>query len=584
MAINNEAAGLKSQIENEIRQYTTEVVDVGGSDYSQYKLVKRISIFESQTYPNKFDSQGNYKFWFDIITPRIWSEVKNIDFDTKDAKVFSDGKNDDLAVILTNLKLKEYLRDTGQSEEFNAAIEEGSGFGNVVWKKIKGGYERADLKNFYVINQTAKSLKDTPVIERHQLDSSDLRAKAGVWENVKDVLDKCKSDTYKTQLESQAKNTTVPYYEIFERNGEVCLKDLKETNREEVQIGDEDKFVFAKVIGAGTKSSTNTVSIEFIMFAEQMKGKDNSDLYEEFHRGVYAGRWFRKGMYELLFDNEVRANQIGNQIARGLEYAATLLLAAEDKLLVQNVLTDLKNGDVIRAKDLKQVDLRMHGFDQLVADWNRNLNHANELANSMEVVLGITPASGTPLGTSQLLNANAGKLFDVIREKLAIPFTRLFEDSIVPDLVDELSVQEVLRLTGDAAMLDRLFDMIVNDWYVRNLVAIGPHGAEIGDALKAQKLAELKKRPELMMSGLKAVFKDFKPRVSVVITGEQSTLAADMETLESFIGLEQDPVRRTYMIEMALAKKGFDVASFPKSPPTSTPVSSPMQPAAPIAA
>jgi len=70
------------------------------------------------------------------------------------------------------------------------------------------------------------------VIERHQLSSSDLRAKVDVWENVKEVLEQCKSDTFKSQIQSTAKTTTVPYYDIYERNGEVCLKDLKEVNGE----------------------------------------------------------------------------------------------------------------------------------------------------------------------------------------------------------------------------------------------------------------------------------------------------------------------------------------------------------------
>ena len=68
---------------------------------------------------------------------------------------------------LTNLKLKEYLRETGQDEEFNDAIEEGSGWGNLVWKKVGKKYERCDLKNLYVINQTAQCLDESPVIEQN---------------------------------------------------------------------------------------------------------------------------------------------------------------------------------------------------------------------------------------------------------------------------------------------------------------------------------------------------------------------------------------------------------------------------------
>lgn len=569
MAINNEASELKAQISKEISQYTTEVINVGEAyDYSQYKLVRRITLFESHTYPTgKFDSQGNYKYWYDAIQPRIFNEVKNIDFDTKDVKVFSDRTKDDLAVIITNLRLKEYLRDTGQAEEFNSAVEQGSGWGNIVWKKVKKSYERVDLRNFYVINQTAETLCDSPVIERHQLTSSELRAKKGVWENVKQVLEGSKSDTYKSTIQESAKTTTVPYYDIYERNGEICLADLKKLKSEEVLAGDEDIYVFAKVIGAGTKGTASGVDITHILYAEEMKGKDNDDLYQEFHRGVYKGKWFREGMYELLFDMQVRLNQIGNQLALGLEFASKVIFQSKDKLIVQNILTDMKNGDVIRTEGLAQVPVAMQGFSQLIEEWNVIQQHMDDIANSSPIVTGEGMPQRMSFQQTALLNQNANKLFDYIRQKLDIPFTNIFEQWIIPGLIAELTAQEILRLTGDATMLARLYGMIVDSWYVRNMIAIGPHGQEIADTLKAAELSKLMARPQLLMKGLRESFKNFQPSVSCVITGENSTLPADMQTLSTFIALEQDPVRRSALIEMALAKKGFDVAALPKSEP-----------------
>lgn len=577
MAINNTAQGLKAQIEQEIRQYTTELVNVGEAyDYSQYKLVRRITLFESHTYPTgKFDSQGNYKYWYDGISSRISNEVKNIDFDTKDIQVYDDPQKNvgmtlpawrTLAVLLTNLKLAEYLRETGQDEEINSAIEEGSGWGNIAWKKVGKSYERVDLKNFYVINQTARNLSETPVIERHPMQASDLRAMSGKWDNVKEVLEKMKCNTYKAAIQDVERDTTTPSYEIFERNGEVCVKDLKDANGDEVEEGDEDKYVFAKVIAAG-KSTQSGVAIKYLMFCQDVPGKDNSDIYEEFHRGPFKGKWFREGMYELLFDLQVRLNQIGNQIAQGLELASKIILRSKDKLIINNILTDLKNGDVIRSEELEAINLSMPGFAQLVTDWNTVQQQMNDVANSSPIVTGEGLPQRMPFQIAALLNQNSNKLFDFIRQKLAIPFTHIFEKWIVPELVKDLSAKEILRLTGDEDMLERVREMIVDDWYVSNLLAIGPHGEQIGDFLKQQQLTALRKRPQLLMNGLKKVFKDFKPSVSCVITGENSTLPQDLQTISSFIQLETDPIRRTALIELAMKKKGIDIASLPKSQP-----------------
>lgn len=561
--------GLMAQVETEIRDYLTGVVNISEAhEFSQAKLIRRIILFENHIYPRgKFDSEGNYKFWYDGITNRINGEVKNIDFDTKDVKVFSESKRYQLADILSNLKLKEYLREKGQAEEINSAIEEGAGWGNILWKKIiKKGYERVDLRNIYIINQAAENVDDTPIIERHQFSQSSLRAMKDIWDNVDNVIKGVSSKTYSKTEESQDTTTTVPYYDIYERNGEVKLSDLKEYRGEELKPGDDEKYVHAKVIVAGKKSTRSYPDIKFTLFAQETN-KKNSDIYKEYHRGRYKGRWWREGLFELLMDIQVRMNQIGNQIARGLEYASKIIFTSEDKTIIDNILTDLRNGDLLNTREIKVVQVRMQGFDQLVADWNQIQRLADDIANSLEVVQGITPPSGTPLGTTRLLNINANKLFDFLREKLAIPYSEIFRTWILPKLVDELKAKEILRLTGDSNMLDRLYTFLVNDWYVRNLIRIGPHAPELGDLMKQQKLEELRTRPQLLMKSVKKFFDGYKPHAQIIITGENVNLVERIQTYSELAGIELDPVRRTAIIEFIMKLKGEDIDAFPKSTP-----------------
>lgn len=561
---------LAKTMESEITDYFTKTVSLSkDNNHSQHQLVRRIALFESRVYPTgKFDKQGNYKTWWDIIAPRIDAEVKNIDFDTKDIEAYSPRKIDDVASLIVNLKLREWLRDNGQAEELNSAIEEGSGWGNVVWKKVNGGYERVDLRNFYVINQTARSLRQSAAIERHQLTQSELREKAqkGVWKNIEKVFADCGQNIYKADVESTQQETTTPIYSIYERNGEVNLKDLKAFTMETVEKGDESKYVFARVIAAGTEGTEGGATMKHILFAEQMPGMDNGDVYKEYHRGRYKGRWWREGLYELLFDLQVRGNEVANQISQGLLYASKTIFTDDDRSSVQNIITDLKNGDFIKSKNLRQVEVRMQGFDQLAAEWNRILEQANEIANSREIIQGGGTPSGMPFKLGQLLDVNANKLYDFIREKISIPFREIFEDWIIPTLVEDLKVEEVLRLTGDSEMLKRLREMVVEDWYIRNLFRFGMHTPEIAATIKAQKMEELAKSP-IFLKQFKEAFEDYKARVSVIITGENVNLDAKLQSLATFIQMEADPVRRSYLIEKAMRMKGFDVGEFPRSTP-----------------
>lgn len=557
---------LAKQIQDEVQDYISKDVDLGDKiKYSQHKLTRRIALFESKTYPTgKFDKQGNYKYWFDIINPRVDAEVKNIDFDTKDVEAYSPHKVHEVPDLIVNMKLTEWLRDNGQSEELNSAIEEGAGWGNIVWKKVGKGYERVDLRNFYVINQTARSLNDSPAIERHQVSQTKLNKMkaAGKYTDIEKIIANCGENSYKAnEGVVDDSETTTPYYLLFERNGEVSVAALKQFRKEKIEKGDEETYVYAKVIGAGVETKGGAIKIKYVAFAEE-----STNPYKEYHRSRYKGRWFREGLYELLFDYQVRANEVGNQLARGLEWASKTVFASDDKLFIQNILSDLKNGDIIKSANLRQVEVRMQGADQLLAEWNRIIGAANEIANSREIVQG-EGLSGQPFRLGALLNTNANKLFDFIREKLSIPLREIFEEWIVPDLIAELKMEEVLRLTGDSNMMNRMYALIVEDWYARNLVNLPPHGEEVAKILKGEKIEELKRDKAIFMREFQEVFEGYKARVAVVITGENVDLPEQLQTLGTFIQLEADPVRRTYLIERAMRLKGIDVGDLPRSTP-----------------
>jgi hypothetical protein len=561
------------QIENEINDYLTKDVEISeGYRYSQYKIIKRIMLFANSIYPKgKIDKQGNYKYWVDVISPRIDSEVKNIDFDTKDIMLYSDSKADSGVMMLCNLALREWLRENGKAEEINDAVEEGSGWGNVVWKKIKGGYEKVDLKNLYVINQTARTLEDSPVIERHILTQSYLRTKKDVWD--KDIIDKiiksCGNKSFSVIPQGVSENKETPYYEIYERNGEVSEATLFEAQGK--KGGDENKYVNAKIICAGLGQSK--VGEKYVLFAKEMEGIP----YKEYHRGRYSGRWFRTGIYEMLFDIQTRANEISNQIAVGLGWASKTIFKSNDGALRRNVLRQLNSGSVIRTSNLEQLNVRMEGMDQLLADWNRLMTSADKLCNSYEVVTGEGLPSGTSFKLGFMVNQNATKLFDFLREKLALSLQDVFQDWVVDELMSDLNSAKIIRLTGEESGIRQFYTEMVNGWYINNLMKFPPHTTAQADDLKKKKLQEAMENPTKFVETTENWLSGIKPRVAVIITGENINLIKDLESLSSFISLETDPVRRTALIEMAMRKQGINVDDLPKTPPvqpTATPVAS----------
>ena len=109
--------------------------------------------------------------------------------------------------------------------------------------------------------------------------------------------------------------------------------------------------------------------------------------------------------------------------------------------------------------------------------------------------------------------------------------------------------------------------MVANSWYVKNLINLPPHSPEIAQTLKERKMEELMTDKKSAIKVTKGFWDNFEPRVKVIITGENVRLAAEMESLLSFIQLESDPVRRSHLVEMAMAKQNIDVSSLPRSTP-----------------
>ncbi len=543
-------------IRTEITEYYGEMKLVADAvPFSTYKLIRRIGIFKNRHLPKcKVTKAGEYRYWFDIIQPRINNEIKNLRFGSKNVLPFSVDPIGDFAAVFTiHAALGEYMWETGREEELVESVEQFSGDGNELFKKIKGDYETCDFDNTFIINEAARTVDDTPIIHRGQLTQSQLRAKANVWSKIDEVIKNCGNKFFKRTLRSGQVTTTNPLYEVYERNGEVSEKELFEAQGK--AGGDENKYLLARIIVSGLASEKS--SERYVLFAEELKGK-MSDWYVEAHRGPYKGRWWREGLYELLMDHQYRGNEIGNQLARGLDWASRVILKDDSPTIVQNIRTDMENGDIIKSANLAQVDLRLHGLDQLIADYNRIIAEADQIANSAEVIQGASLPAGTSFALGQLIDTNASKLFVLLRGKLGHAYSKVFREFVLPDLVKKLSMQDIIRVTGNTDFIDRFRQIAVNSWYVDNLVKIGPHTPEMADALKQEKLKELQ-QTEPLIKNTQEIWKGVLPRLQVTITGENYDVSENLQTIAAVLQFETDPVRRAFLLDTIYSSKGIPV-------------------------
>lgn len=547
------------RLQNEINFYLERKIEISeGVNFSQYNTIKRIMKFKNRDLSgSKIDDDLRYLYHPDIIETRVDNEIKNLRIDTKHVMPFSENPRKDFpAVFIMDLKLKDWMEETGQADELKRAIEEYVSNGNVGFKRTADGFERVDPINTYITNQKAETVEETDIIERRELTASEIDRMDEWDEDAKrKVIEECGNKTYKATEETTESDSSKEYYEIYEFTGEVSEEEFSELS-DSYQIGDDkDKYFLAKIIVAGLQKGDQGENI--VLFAEKVPGS-MTDWYKYAHRGKYKGRFWREGMYEILFDYQVRANEIARDIAAGLEWASKVIFRSNDSKILQNIRADLVNGDIVITEDLQQVDVRLHNLDQLIADWNRNLEQADDVAHSHEVARGDTLPSGTPFRLGALLDENIGKMFAVLRQKFAITYRRVFQNWILEDMIDELSGEEIFRLTGDAEMLDRFRKVRVESWYMNNLVEIGPHTKEEAEAIKAEKMDELRDIDPVIKNA-EEIWDGVKSRIKVTVVGENRDVADQMETIANLIQLESDPERRAFLLDSIYKIKGIPV-------------------------
>jgi len=546
-------------VKDELHKYLFESVETSGGElYSEWKLKKRIYNYKVRRYPTgKVNEAGEIEYWFDAIMPRVNNEIKNLRLDSRYFMIWSKNAVKDFpAVYIANASLHEFMEETGRAEELSESTEDFSADGNLLLEKTGKSYEKCDMMNTFVTNTLARTVNETAVIKRFYLTQSELRKRDGLYKNVDKVIDKCAGTTYSPtpNIVSGTSTKSSPLYELYCRTGEVSEKALFKAQGKEG--GDDKKFVLARIIVAGISNGGKDKD-EYVLFAEQLSGQ-MSDYFKEAHRGPYKGKWWREGLYELLFDQQTAYNELTNEIMRAIPWSTSAILASADLQTFQNVRHGLVRGTVLKSTDIRQVQIDAKTTEAMNMR-NSILAEMDTISNSYEVIQGVTPSSGVPLGTTQMINANANKLYDFLRKKLAVPYRYVYREFVLPDLVRDLKGKDIIRITGSEQMVEDFRMLAAEVWFNRNLALIGPHTPEMREALIKEKAIELQKKDPVIKNS-REIWKEVLPRMFVTIVGE-SFNTSEIETIMQALPLEVDPARRAYFLDYIYKSKGI------KTPP-----------------
>jgi len=450
------AQAIAETIFEQIRDENTDFFDksispVPGYSFNQYLTIKRCHLYRNSKYEDNTKYLGRDKLFFNIVNPPCEVATKQLNVDTKNIRLWPMNPKSQFSTYLLEKELKQWLKISEMGKILNDIAAEAPIYGSVALEKTPDGAKLVDIRRL-ILDPSVDTITDSRFVTTvHYMTPSELR-KTG-WDNVEEAINKFGSDQAAPSFEDKDgylnQQDSSPYIKVYKRYGEVPKSWLQGGKSEEMV-----KSLFI-VVGAdmGETDDKGNITAEYglVMFKSAWK-KDWP--YRDFHYTKSKGRWLGIGVIEMLFDVQESVNELKNQKRLSMEISSMHLFQTPDRQIVRNVLTDLENGDMILAKQpitpIATEERNLQAFNDEETSYGQQ---AERLTFAYEAVRGESPPSSTPLGTTQIVTAQASSVFAFKRENLCLFLREFFNELVMPQLLKDMTPAHIMRFTGTAMEL-----------------------------------------------------------------------------------------------------------------------------------
>jgi len=256
------------------------------------------------------------------------------------------------------------------------------------------------------------------------------------------------------------------------------------------------------------------------------------------------GRWLGIGIVEMLFDVQVRVNEMANQKRVGMELDTMRLFQTKDKSIVRNVLTDLQSGDVmVTTTGIDPINNSQTRFSEseFTNEEQRYSGQVDKLSFAYEALRGDTGDASTPLGTTQIAVAQGTSVFAFKKENLSLFLQEYFNDLVLPELMKDLTAEHIMRFTGNSQELQKLDDaaseVYANDCVKQSILSGKYTTKDDFDAAKQKAVTVYQKLGENRFLKIKdAFYDDAEFEFDFLVTNEQADPAKMATNIQAVIG------------------------------------------------
>lgn len=540
-----------STIRNEASDYYDNYITVvPGYTFNQNNTLKRIHLYLNSRYEDGTQYLGRDKLFYNIVHAPCEVAMRMLNLDSKNIRLLPMNPKSEFSTYLLEKELKQWLKKNKLGKVLNQLAEEAPRYGSVVLQKTKDGAEVVDLRRLILDTTVENIQKSRFVTTIHYMTPSELRETG--WDNVEQAIerfgDRNAQEPFQDQVGNMGVMTSTPYIKVYKRYGEVPRWYI-DNSKPGTKQGDE--YVKALFIVAGADfQSTNekgqpTGEMGLVLFRSRWY---KAWPFKDFHYTKIKGRWLGLGVVEMLFDVQVRMNELKNQKRISMEISAMHLFQTPDKQIVRNLLTDLESGDMlISANGITPIANEERNLPAFKDEEASYLGQADRLSFAYEAIRGDSTGADTTLGQTQIQVAGATSVYAFKKENLSLFLQDFFNDLVMPNLMKDLTPEHIMRFTGTVQELDKLdqaaAEVYANDVVKERILSGQDITIEDQQALKDKAIETFRKQGENRFLKIKdAFYDDVEFEFDFLVTNEQedpSQIAQNLQTV--FMALATNP-------------------------------------------
>jgi hypothetical protein len=538
--------------------YLNGTVSLGAYvDWSMHDTVETIDAYLNNKHiSGAEDSLGREKPFFNIVNAdaNIW--YRATDIDRKDIRLLPSSIDQTGMAFVATILLHQWMRESRFGQFLNDWGRTLARYGSAIVKLVeKDGKLIPSVVPWNRYIPDPIQFDAIPRIEKFYITPAQLQKNPMYDQEVVKTLIETASS--RKTLDGFQKDNKSDFIEIYEVHGELDSRLLEKKPKDTENIEYIQQMHVVSYIQTGKPGEFN----DFTLY----KGKEKKDPYMITHLIEEDGRTLARGSVENLFEAQWMVNHSVKLQKDTLELASKLIFQTADSSFIgRNVLSAIETGDIFVHKENMPLTRLANDKPDISAFQNYALmwkSLGQEINSTPDAARGVTPPSGTALGTVQIVTAQGLSLFEQMTENKGLYIEDMLREFVIPFLKKQMDNKDEVVAILSSEQIDELDLMYLPAQARKNYnkkttqkmfesvetLISGGEPEPLDPFNEEQEQAEIKqgmaplgnkrsfKPDELDQKTWKEALKDFEWEVVVEVTNETSDKQAVLTTLSGIL-------------------------------------------------